>query len=39
MEMKENQTWEIFKSDTIAHFHQKILKYANDFQYQNFLVL
>ena len=30
--------WKIFKSDTIL-FYQKILKYFNDFQNQNFSVL
>ena len=28
--------WDIFKSDAISFFYQKILKYFNDFQNQNF---
>ena len=28
--------WEIVKFDTISFFHQKILKYFNDFQNRNF---
>ena len=31
--------WDIFKSDTISFFYQKILKYFNDFQNRNFSVL
>ena len=42
MEMKQKLDifpWDIFKSDTISFFNKKILKYFNDFQNQNFLVL
>ena len=42
MEMKQKLDifpWDIFKSDTIPFFNKKILKYFNDFQNQNFLVL
>ena len=31
--------WDIFKSDTISFFYQKILKYFNDCQKRNFSVL
>ena len=42
MAIKQKKTffsWDIFKSDSISFFYQKILKYFNDFQNRNFSVL